>query len=723
MIQKLLLVSWALLIAGPLMGQIPGPENYRLDIRRATDEITLDGLLDEASWQSAARAKDFYQQSPYDTTYAITRTEAMATYDDQNIYIAGICYDSTAGDYTVQSLKRDFSYPVTDAFGVFFDPFLDKTNGFSFAVSPLNVQREGLLQNGGNFGVTTSWDNRWFSEVKQYHDRWVVEIKIPFKTLRFKEGATEWGINFSRNNLKKNENSAWSPVPRAFNIATMNYYGTLVWDAPLGKAGTNVSLIPYVLTGYQGDYQNGTESVTPNIGADAKVAVTSALNLDLTFNPDFSQVEVDRQVTNLSRFNLFFPERRQFFIENSDLFANFGFSRIRPFFSRRIGLASGQAVPILAGARLSGKLNNKWRIGLLNMQTEGVTELGLRPQNYSAAVLQRQLGTSSNVTGIFVNRQGFDGRSLDPDDYNRVAGLEFNLVSKDAKWRGKAFFQHSFDDTQAGRQTANAVWARYNDQNWTIDYNHEWVDEDFNAEIGFVPRNKYFRLEPIMRRRFYTDKGPLIWHGPRLYFSWYWNNENFQNIERQSSASYEFLFQNRAEFRAGIEDWFVELQNPFDPSRTGAPALPAGQGYNWQVFFARYRSDFRKRLNFVLYGNYGGYYSGEKFTYGGSLNYRAQPYAVFSVDFEQNNIALPDTVVALTLISPRAEFAFTRSLFFTTFFQFNTQTQNFNINARLQWRFKPMSDLFVVLTDNYGTEQFGIRNRAVVVKLNYWFTL
>lgn len=288
-----------------ILAQGTQADQYQIKIQRAVDPIVLDGSLTETTWQNAERAGSFFQQSPYDTTFAQTKTEAMVAYDDQNIYVAGICYDPEPGNYIVQSLKRDFSYPVTDAFGVYFDPFLDQTNGFSFAVSPLGVQREGLLENGGTFGVSTQWDNRWFVEVKEYADRWEVEMKIPFKTLRYKEGIDKWGINFSRNNLKINENSVWSPVPRNFNVATLAFCGQMNWDRPPPKAGTNVSLIPYVLGRFEGDYENtGEQTVSPNAGLDAKIAVTSALNLDLTVNPDFSQVEVDRQVTNLSRFSL-----------------------------------------------------------------------------------------------------------------------------------------------------------------------------------------------------------------------------------------------------------------------------------------------------------------------------------------------------------------------------------------------------------------------------------
>lgn len=706
-----------------LWAQSAAPQPAPLHIKRASDAIVLDGLLEEATWQEAERATNFYQQFPYDTSYSKSVTEVMVTYDDQFFYVAAHCKDETPGGYLVQSLKRDFSYPVTDAFAVFIDPFSDQTNGFSFAVSPLGVQREGLLQNGGTFGVSTQWDNRWFSKVVQQSDGWTVEMAIPFKTLRYKEGIEKWRINFSRNNLKLNENSSWSPVPRNFNIATLAYAGDMEWDVPPGKAGTNVSLIPYALGRVQADYENKVQEATPNAGFDAKIAVTSALNLDLTVNPDFSQVEVDRQVTNLSRFSLFFPERRQFFIENSDLFGRFGFSRIRPFFSRRIGLASGQAVPILAGARLSGKLNQNWRIGLLNMQTEGVGDLNLSGQNYSVGVLQRQIGKASNLSGIFVNRQGFSGSSPNSSDYNRLAGLDFNFATPNNRWRGKVFYHRTFDASGNFRKAASAWWTRYENAFWTVDYNHEWVDENYNAEVGFVPRRRYFRVEPIVSYRMFPKRGNVLSHGPRLYFSWYWDNVSWQSNERQSVAGYRVRWKNRSELNVGFEDWYVFLQNPFDPSRSGATPLADSTGYRYQFVGADYRSDFRKKLNFRAYSNYGGYFNGSKLTYGGEINYRVQPWGIFSLSFQQNNIALADTNVSLTLISPRFEFSFTRSLFFTTFLQFNTQTQNFNINARMQWRFKPMSDLFIVLTDNYFTEEFGVRNRSLVVKLNYWFSL
>lgn len=712
------------LLAQLALAQASDSITYGLTIRPCAEPIVLDGELNELAWQDAEVARNFVQQFPYDTATATTRTEVRVTYNDQYLYVSAVCWDDQAGNYVVQSLKRDFSYPITDAFAVYIDPFNDKTNGFNFTVSPLGVQREGLLENGGSFGVSTQWDNKWFSEVKEYDDKWIVEMAIPFKTLRFKAGNDTWRINFSRNNLKCNENSCWVPIPRAFNVATLAFSGELKFSEAPKKSGPNVSIIPYVLGRYTGDYEGKKEEFKPNVGLDAKVAITSSLNLDLTVNPDFSQVEVDRQVTNLSRFSLFFPERRQFFIENSDLFAQNGFSQIRPFFSRRIGLYQGNAVPILGGARLSGKLNQNWRIGAMSMQTEGIGSLNLQGQNYSVAAIQRKVLERSSVGLMWVNRQGFNGSSFDSKDYNRVLGFDYFYNSKNNKLRGKGFYHRSFSPENLGKESANAVWMMYNDQTFSLHYNHEWVDENYNAEVGFVPRQKYFRLEPVARVSLYPKKNRIIQkHGPEAYASWYWDNQSWQSIERLSQLGYNVVFQNRSEISVNGTETYIYLQNEFDPSNTGATPISDSTGYAFRYISADYSSDYRKKFNVSLSGLYGSYFNGTRSNIGGEINYRVQPWGIFSLSFDQNYIALQDTTVWLSLISPRVELSFTKSLFFTTFFQFNTQSNNFNINARLQWRFKPMSDLFIVVTDNYNTPGFGVKNRAVVLKLNYWFSL
>lgn len=709
---------------------------HNLQIRNANGKITVDGVMDEPDWALSDIADNFYQNFPADTSFAETKTEVRIIFDETNIYIAAICHDKLQGDYVVQSLKRDFSYPISDAFAVFIDPFNDKQNGFSFAVNPLGVQREGLIQDGGGFGVTTSWDNKWFSAVTREKEKWIVEMAIPFKTIRYSDEQSVWGINFGRNDLKRNESSTWCPVPRIFNVASLANTGSLTWETLPKKAGTNVSLIPYAIGGANEDYQTKDQNLTRNAGLDAKVAVTSSLNLDLTLNPDFSQVDVDRQLTNLTRFSLFFPERRNFFIENSDLFARFGFRQIRPFFSRRIGLDSGEKVPILGGARLSGKLNRDWRIGVMNMQTEGVSHLGLDGQNYTVAAVQRRVGVRSNIAGIFVNRQGFQGNSPNMNDYNRVAGVDFNLASEDNSWRGKAFYHHSFTPNLEKKAFAHAVWLMYNSQNLQAHYNHEVVGENYNAEVGFVPRlanynpetgeiinRTYWRFEPNLIYKFYPNSNIINVHGPGLFWSEYLS-EDLKTTERFVQLVYKFNFKDQSELTMEANNRRVLLFWDTDISFNNNTPISQGT-YEFMSGRIEYESSKLRKLNYEIQLNYGNYYIGQLFSANGSISLRTQPWGIFSLSFQQNEIFMPEGYdnASLSLIGPKIELSFTKELFFTAFLQYNTQAENMNINSRLQYRFRPMSDLFIVYTDNYLPFNWSVKNRALVVKFVYWLNL
>lgn len=700
-------------------------EKYVYRIQKTQEKIQLDGKLEESTWKYAQKATDFWQSFPYDTSYCKSKTEAMMTYDDNFLYVAAICYDSLDGEYVVQSLKRDFSYPRTDAFAVYLDPLCDKTNGFNFTVSPYNVQREGILNDGGGMGVTTSWDNKWYSKTQIEPYKWTVEMAIPFKTLRYKTDRTTWRVNFSRNDLKRNENGAWHPVPRQFNIAHLAYTGVLEWDAHPPAPGANVVLIPYGIVRGEEDYVIKTGFQTKfNTGLDAKIGITPSLNLDLTFNPDFSQVEVDRQVTNLSRFTLFFPERRNFFLENSDLFERFGFSKIRPFFSRNIGLYNGRVVPILAGARLSGKINENWRIGAMTMQTEGLKDLPLSSYNYSVLALQRKVFERSNIAAIMVNKQAVDGMDIQYGQYNRLAGIDYNLASKDGKWQGKLFYHQTFSpNNKAPDQNAHASWIMYNTRKVQAHWNHEFVGNNYNAEVGFVPRKNYVRLEPMTYIYFYPKSKIINNYNFGLYSDMYFNRKG-DFLDRLIRVSHTVNFQSSAHIDISADDIYTYLFFPFDPSGTNGKPLPVGDYYYRQVNTS-YTSNFRKTFSYLGSVSYGSYFIGSKLTSIAECNYRWQPYMALSVRSEYNQIRLPEPYKSadLILIGTTIEITFTNNLFFTTFLQYNTQANNININSRLQWRFKPMSDLFVVYTENYATQNIGIKNRALVIKLSYWLNV
>lgn len=707
-----------------------------IKIQKSNVPIIIDGILNESCWDESEIAENFWQQFPFDSIHSKTKTEVKITYDSKSLYIAAICHDTFPGNYIVESLRRDFNWKRNDCFLVHIDSYNDKINGFTFGVTPYGVQLEGLIENGGNFSQNLQWDNKWFCEVKRAENKWIVEMKIPFKTIRYKFGLNQWRINFVRNNQKINEISVWNRVPFNFTNSSLAFTGLLNWDTPPPRPGVNISLIPYATFGVNHFYQDDQTRWIYNGGGDAKIAVTSALNLDLTFNPDFSQVDVDQQVTNLTRFSLFFPERRQFFIENSDLFSRFGFSKIRPFFSRRIGLFNGQQVPIIYGARLSGKLHRKVRIGLMNVQTAGSDAIGVEAQNYSVAALQWQAFGRSSIGLIFVNRQGFEGNQISSNDYNRIIGIDYDLQSKDNKWLGKFFFHHSLSPNKNYNAMAHASFLMYNDSKWMIMWNHEYVGKNYNAETGFVPRREiynskndsttfvtYWRLEPQVEYSFYPKSKKIYRVAPGIYNSLYADSV-FSPNDVQTKIYLDVEFLNTSYLNFEYNEFYTYLLSPNDIAGTGNTPLPVG-GYFYRNSQIYYNSNLRKRFNFSGYVSFGSFFNGTKLSYGITLNYRAQPWGNFSLNFTRDEIWLPDPYgeAHLMLISPKIDITFRKNLFWTTFVQFNSQINNININSRIQWRFAPMSDLFVVYTDNYGSEKWNIKSRGIIVKLVYWFTL
>ena len=739
-------------------------EKKSITAYKSGHSLLLDGKLDEEAWQKADIATDFFMNKPFDTAFASLQTIVRVTFDDQFLYVGAVCYQPR-NEITVSSLKRDFEGGASDVFVINIDPFKDGLNGFHFALSPYNVQREGLIDNGQN--ISNFWDNRWYSQVVNYDDRWEAEIAIPFKTLRYQLNAGEntWYLNFARNCLKKREISTWVPVPRNFPPNNLAFTGVLVWKDQPPKPGINLAIIPYVTGNLAKDYPRNETNLAPepsdltagaDAGLDVKLAVTPSLNLDLTFNPDFSQVEVDRQVTNLSRFELFFPERRQFFLENSDLFGFFGFPNARPFFSRRIGLAYNanrglnEQVPILAGARLSGKLNEKIRIGFLNMQTRKL-DFGddniLPASNYSVAVLQHKVFTRSALGAVFVDKENFLGGLTESQraghsPFNRVAGLEFNYFSEDNKWETETYYHHSFSPNQPSGTGSLAQFVGYNDVHYRLMGGYQYIGANYRADGGFVPRpgiqSGFCNLAYI-----HNPGGAMAKHVNALGLG-FEGNYAFDLAGRpldHSNVLYFFVtLQDLSEGRLSINQNFTYLQddsfdptNPFfnpDPDvQNGYRPLPAG-GYVYRQWSAGFYSSQRNDFTFDVELNGGQFFSGKQWSIDGNWGYRFQPYGVASVALSYNNINMPAPYnkARFYLIGPRFELTFTRSLFFTTFFQYNTQTNNVNINSRFQWRFRPVSDLFIVFTDNYFAEdiiqyqvqRFAPKNRTLVLKLTYW---
>ncbi|MDP6921884.1 MAG: DUF5916 domain-containing protein, partial [Lutibacter sp.] len=502
-----------------LCNQVHAQEAFPSAMVPYTDQqISIDGVEDEAAWGNVTESTGFWQSFPTDSLPAKEQTSFKILVDDANLYLLVKAY-SVSEDYIVPSLRRDYDGYVNDNVTFLFDTYNDQTNAFMFGVNPYGVQRESLISNGGNDyrNMDSSWDAKWEVKTRQYLGYYLSEIRIPFHSIRFLEGTNQWRFNMFRYNSHTGEYTVWSRIPQHQKLIGLAFTGFLDFERPLGQSKTPLSLIPYTNALAANDYENDTEIRSLSVGGDAKIALTNGLQLDLTFNPDFSQVEVDDQVINLTRFEVTLPEKRQFFIENSDLFSNFGTGYdIRPFFSRRIGVAKdadGETIQnkILAGMRLSGKINERLRVGLLNMQTESDVDQEIAANNNTVFTLQQQLFSRSNVKLLFINRQAtgsYDFLAAE-DRYNRLLGADYNLASKDNRWTGRFFGYQTFSP-QGGRDNAAAgASIRHNTRKHSYHLGSVYIGEDYQADLGYLKRTDLFKLSAGYTYKIWPKKGSI----------------------------------------------------------------------------------------------------------------------------------------------------------------------------------------------------------------------
>lgn len=724
-----------------------------LTIKKAVGKINLDAQMEEIDWQEAAIATNFSQFFPNDSIHAKAQTEIRMTYDEDNLYIFAKMLNLGPREYVTPSLRRDFRGEANDVISVVLDTYADRNNAFLFGVNPFGVQREGLIANGGSVAssdtFSTSWDNVWHSKAKISDDFWTVEMAIPFKTLRYKKDLKNWYINFYRFDSAYSEQSTWTPIPRNQFIINLAFTQQLIWDQPLQKTKKNISLIPYSIFRNSKNFETDTPTRNDfDFGFDAKFGLGPAMTLDVTANPDFSQVEVDQQVTNLDRFEIFFPERRQFFLENADLFASFGIDGTRPFFSRRIGVtrdeSTGQNIQneIYGGIRLNGKLNKNLRLGVLNAQLKENEAIDLASTNYLVAALQQRILSRSYLSATFINKQAFvdsigGGFTFFPNTYNRTLGIDANLASNDNTWNGKLFYHQSFEETNSNSNYAFGGFLNYSTYKLESNLTGQSIGAGYNPEVGFVRRRNVFQLTPQVWYNYYPKKSRIQKHGPGISGDLIKNNITLDDLDWNLGFNYRFNYKSTAYLELSAEKQYTFLLNSFDPSGLNGLALTEGTDYGYSFLSATYRSDARKVFSYNLSTQMGEYYNGSLYNFAGTLTYRYQPLGFTSLNFAYNNIRLPDPYkdADLLLIGTRFDFTFTKNIFWTTFVQFNSQIQNVNLNSRIQWRFKPVSDIFLVYTDNFFAEsQTGSgglilpsirfpRQRAIVLKLNYWLNL
>lgn len=735
--------TFLLLLYLSFAGVLSAQDGIEVKVHRTNETIKIDGVLDEAIWVDNSTTPPFWQYAPNDSIYAEQQTEIKMAFDDNFLYISAKCY-SKSDDYVVTSLKRDFRAGGNDNITFLIDPFNDRTNAFMFGTNPMGVQREGLISGGGaNIrGFSTDWDNKWRCESKYEKDYWSTELAIPLSILRFNKDVKTWRFNAYRFDTQNNERSTWIRIPRNQWIFNLAFMAEMNWEEAPKSKSNRATFIPYVINNNNVDYEgDGKWRNTINAGGDIKIPVSSGLNLDLTINPDFSQVEVDQQITNLSRFEIFFPEKRQFFLENADLFGSGGFRNANPFFSRRIGISTDTVTgdnilnTIYGGTRLSGKINDKVRIGVLDMIAAPDIENGLPTYNYNVISAQYKLWERSNIGIISVNKDAVANRDLLTENLtNRVLGLDFNLATSDNKWSAKSFIHRSFSDFETGKAPwSHGTSIRYLKKAYNLRWDHQFVGEGFDAQVGFVPRKDYIAYNPSIELYFYKTESKL--NRITTSFSlWSLYNTSFKLTDRIANirVGLEYVNQSRLDFR--LSNSFIFLTDNWDPTGTDSEELPADVSYNFTNLRFSYNSDRSKAFSYRVNSNLGQYYTGRRYGIGGSLNYRIQPLANFSLNYNYNVFDMPylDGLRSTVILGPRIDLSFTKKLFLSGSLQYNSQSENSNLNIRFQYRYAPVSDLFIVYTDNYFTDldgvspnvvQFNSRNRALVLKCSYWLNI
>jgi hypothetical protein len=679
---------------------------------RVTEGITLDGRLNEEAWQQALPATDFLQKNPDSGAPASERTEARFLYDDDNLYIGVICFDSQPSRMLIKDLKEDFDFPTTDMVQVFIDSLRDLRSGFTFVVNPAGATRDTQVITNG---VTNQdWDGVWDAKVSRDERAWYVEYVIPFKTLRFSRSTTqEWGVNITRRILHLNEENNWAPVPIRFSGTRGDLAGTLRGLENI-RQGRNLKVKPFAIAGGIESRVTGVRQTSRDFdgGLDVKFSLTPSITLDATYRTDFAQAEVDQQQVNLTRFNLFFPEKRDFFLENTGIFAfgtgnNFnGAGNLVPFFSRRIGLSQGGTpIPIVGGARVSGKAGRN-DIGVLVMKTE---RLGSTPSNnYTVGRFKRNLFSTSWIGAIVTDRE-----SAGPNDYNRVYGPDVHFQFFD-RLEIDSFVLRSDSRGKSGRNLARTFQTAWRDDELTLGVEYNAVQANFNPEVGFVRRGNMAQYSgeaswrPQLRR---SDTIRNLSFGTNLD---YFKGGTGEIETRSQEATLGVQFENGGSLNFGRTQTFDRLVTAF-PIRSTI-SIPAGD-YQYGRYSARFDTGSNRKVGVTGNVGWGEFWDGDNRSFTGGLEVRPNYHLNIDLSFSRNHVTLPHGSFTTQLVGARILYGFTPRASFNAFIQYNADTHQVSSNLRFDLIHRPLSNLYVVYNDRRATTTGDLVERALIVKL------
>ena len=674
----------------------------------------IDGRLDDAAWQNAPVATDFIQSAPFDGSAVSEHTEVRMLQDENALYIGAWLFDSTPSGIIVGESRRDASPSETDAFLIILDTFLDGQNGFVFGTTPSGIEYDGQVtregQGGGGGeramrgsggGFNLNWDGSWTVATSRDQGGWYAEFRIPFSTLRYERGENmTWGVNFSRSIRRKNEEAFWAAIPRQFDLYRVSMAGRMEGiNAPFRRSMT---VTPYVLGSGQKDYRlvGGDPDFNGEVGGDAKISLGPNLTLDLTVNTDFAQVEADEEQVNLSRFSLFFPEKRPFFLENAGTFSVGSNQAVELFFSRRIGIDRGRQTPIVGGGRLTGRVAGNV-VGLMSVQggdlelpdpETGIPVTVSPANNYSVARVVRELPNRSRVGTILVSRLN----TQDTDDYNVTYGADFRWGAR-PELVVDGYAARTTTPGMDGGQYAYNLSANYNSRNWTHTAAFREVAEGFNPEVGFLPRTEYRFVSLTTLRRFQFPDIPWFYElRPHVNYREHFGLDGFSET-RWIHIDSHFQFANGAFFQLPSINLTREgLREPFEISP--GVVVPAGTYNNLDWGFA-YNSNLSAPIRIEGRIDIGGLYDG--FRKGGSATVSGRITDAFqaSIRAQYNDVDLDGGSFQTAVVGIRAAYSFTPRVYIQSLIQYNDQTRNLSSNIRFGWLNTAGTGLFLVYND------------------------
>jgi len=683
---------------------------------KVTDAPTIDGMLEDVAWQEAAPLTDFVQADPLEGEPASEQTEVRLLYDDEALFVGVTLHDTDPSQIVTTDTRRDSNLGDQDSFQVILDTFADHQNGFVFGTNAEGVQYDAQVRSQGR--PASTWDGSWDVKTQKNESGWTAEFRIPLRTLRYGPPPQNWGVNFMRGIQRTRERTYWAPLPREFELNRLSSAGEL--QGLQLKAPRNFKLIPYGISSANRDFTPGAGTdLDGNIGLDAKFGITGSLNLDATYNTDFAQVEVDTQQINLTRFNLRFPEKRPFFLENSGLFTvgqgnGFSGNDLDLFFSRRIGLdEDGNLVPIKGGARLSGKTNGL-NVGVLNIQTDDV---GRRPaNNFTTLRVSRDLPSRSGVGAIFVNRTA-TGNLAGVDNWNRTWGLDGRLgVRETMTFAG--FAAKTQTPGFAGRQYAWNTTSEYDDGTTQLNFDYGVTGEDFNPEVGYLEREDGYRRIRVAVQEVFRQEKIRSWGFreflPHVNYTRYdyLGGGGLQNAELHADNHWDW--ENGIRIDTALNGAWDGLVLPFEIY----PGVIVPPGRHGGLFFRmRANTDRRKWLSANLNYDLGRFLTGDQNS--PRLQVTIRQGGKFTVDttWARNDIDLPQGSFVTNLGNMRVTYNFTPSVFTQSLIQYNDRTRRWSTNLRFHWLQTAGTGLFVVYNDTESLNGLGPVNRAFVVKL------